>query len=297
MNYNQLKALIEVADTGSFSAAAPRLGISQPAVSLRLQSLERALGVKLLERQGESVTLTPAGRICYSAALRVVRILDDVSDQLTALRGQVAGRLVIGASTIPSEYLLPPYLKEFREQHPLVAISLRVGASGDILAAVASGAVDLGLVGRDAPGDLFDSFAVASDELVLVAPSGHPLVGGAVDPTDIQEQPLILREPGSGTRDAALTALAALGIPAESLTVAGELGSHEAVIAAVEAGLGIAVVSSLAARRAAAEGRVALLKWPGPVYRRSFHCVLRRGAANAAALALRDLLASGRASE
>lgn len=291
MNYNQLKALIEVADCGSFSAAAPRLGVSQPAVSLRLQSLERSLGVRLLERQGEVATLTPAGRICYNAARQIVRTWDEVSEQLAQARGELAGRLTIGASTIPSEYILPPYLKMFRQRHPLVGIALRVGSSAEILQAVGSGAVDLGIVGSPPPADQFDSFVVAGDELALIASPGHPWVGARIAPAELAQQPIILREPGSGTRAATLAALAALGIDSEGLQIAGELGSHEAVIAAVEADLGIAVVSSLAARRAADEGRVALLDWPGPKQRRSFYCATRRGASGAAARAMRSLLA------
>ncbi|MGE5560867.1 MAG: selenium metabolism-associated LysR family transcriptional regulator [Chloroflexota bacterium] len=290
MNYNQLRALIEVADCGSFSAAAPRLGVSQPAVSLRVQSLERAVGIKLFLRQGEAVTLTAAGRICYDVARQIVRAWDAVNDQLTPLRGQVAGKLTIGASTIPSEYILPAHLKAYREEHPLVSIVLRVGGSQDILEAVSSGAVDLGVIGSQPQADQLEWFAVADDELALIAPVGHPWVGTAIDPAEIAQEPLILREPGSGTRAAAIAALSALGVSPEALTIAGELGSHEAVVAAVEAGLGIAIVSSLAAGRAVADRRVALLDWPGAAIRRSFYCVTRRGAATAAAIALRDQL-------
>jgi DNA-binding transcriptional LysR family regulator len=291
MNDNQLKALIETADCGSFSAAARRLGVTQPAVSLRLQTLERDLGVRLLERQGESVTLTPAGRICYDAAQQVLRTWGAAAGQVAGLRGQISGRLAIGASTIPSEFIIPKFLRQFRALHPLVAISLKVGSSREMLQLLENGAVDLCVVGSLPSGSRLDSFVVAEDTLTLIAPPGHPLQGAKLHVDDLRAQPFILREPGSGTRDAAIAALSALGLSDEALTVVGEVGSHEAVVAAVEAGLGLSVVSSLAASRAVADGRVVALDWPGSTQRRHFYCVTKEGAVTPAALAFRTVIA------
>jgi DNA-binding transcriptional LysR family regulator len=210
---------------------------------------------------------------------------------VAGLRGQISGRLAIGASTVPSEFIIPKFLRQFRALHPLVAISLKVGSSREMLQLLENGVVDLCVIGSLPSGSRLDSFVVAEDALTLIAPPGHPLQGAKLHVDDLRAQPFILREPGSGTRDAAVAALSALGLSDEALTVVGEVGSHEAVVAAVEAGLGLSVVSSLAASRAVADGRVVALDWPGSTQRRHFYCVTKEGAVTPAALALRTVIA------
>lgn len=243
--------------------------MSQPAVSICVKSLEEELGEQLLDRQGESLSVTPAGQIVYSKARTILEMVGEIGRELLTLRNRPEGHLILGASTIPSEYVLPKVLRRFRNAYPGVRISLEVAGTSDIVEGVLERRLDFGVIGACSDETRFDSVELGTDEMWLIGPPGTPLepIRGS---NSLSGQDFVFRKSGSGTRQAMEKALSLCGLDHKSVQIAGEFGSTEAVIAAVEAGLGLSFVSSLAATRAAEAGRAVILPTACPPLRRTF---------------------------
>lgn len=277
MHFNRLRALVAVIDHGSFSQAARSLGMSQPAVSQQIKALERALGTTLVERHGEPLRPTPAGHIAYRHARSILALWGELEEQIRELQEGAAGRLVLGASTVPATYILPALIGRFRERYPHVDVAMEVAASDTVRDWVLSGQVDMGAVGSRKEDDHLVHVPLGDDELLLIAPCNHPWTRRApVSPRDLVDQPFVARVPASGTRSAAEAALRSWGIDPASLHVAIELGTTEAVVGAVEAGLGVSFVSRLAVQPALALGRVCTVPLDAPPIRRRFYLIYQR---------------------
>jgi DNA-binding transcriptional LysR family regulator len=243
LTLHQLQVFSVVVAEGGFSAAARRLGLTQPAVSLQVRGLEEHFGAQLLERSGRAVRLTDAGQQAYAYATRLLDVLADMESAMRSDTDRPAGRLHVGASTTPGEWLLPRLLPHFREQYPDVQLTVEVSDTAAVLEQVLRRQCDVGLVGGVAHAERLDFVPFAQDELVLVAAANHPLArGGAVAPAELGRYSFVFREAGSGTRAAAERALEQLGVT--GLPVSMVLGSSEAVKQAVAAGVGLAVVSA-----------------------------------------------------
>lgn len=251
----RLAVLAALADQGTLTAAARSLRISQPAASQSLKDLERDVGAPLATRQGRRLTLTPAGRLLADYGRRMARLGQEAESAVRELMGLKRGRLAIGASTTPGTYLLPRHMGRFHARYPDIALELRIGDTREVESWVLKGEVDFGVIGetREQLGLTVRPFR--RDELVLVAPRRHPLAKRRrIDAEALAAHPLILREEGSSTRETLERALAARGVVARTLFA---LGSTEAILAAVGAGLGASVVSSLAVEsRAARSGLI-----------------------------------------
>ncbi|WP_436788825.1 LysR substrate-binding domain-containing protein, partial [Yinghuangia sp. YIM S10712] len=207
-----LELLLAVARLGSLGRAAREAGISQPAASVRMRTLERLVGVPLLERTPRGSVLTPAGVLVTDWARPLLDAADRLDTGITALRADHDTRLRVEASLTVAEYLLPRWLVALRGARPGVAVSLRVGNSADVAARVLAGEADLGFTeGRRAPGGLA-SAVVARDRLTVVVAPGHPWSRrrGPVPAAELAATPLVQREPGSGTREVLAAALAKL---------------------------------------------------------------------------------------
>ncbi len=264
MNLNQLRAFVTVADKGSFSVTAKVLGVSQPAVTLQIQSLEDSLGVELLDRQTRKVRLTDPGQVFYPVARQVLSRLETAQQQLEELSQQVKGRLVVGGSTIPGQHILPRILGLFKQRYPDVSVALEVADTRAIVDKITDREIDVGLIGAPVKKEHLISRELTADELVMVVPADHPLARKRKIPlTALSQHDFILREAGSGTRQATQEFLRSHGMGLERLRVSMELGSSEAVVSAVEAGLGISIVSRWAAEKALALGRVKIAKVEG----------------------------------
>lgn len=285
-----LRTFVTVVETGSFSSAARALSISQPAVTMQIQSLESELGVTLLERRFRRVELTEAGRVLLPVAERVIRELEAVREDIAALEGQVTGHLVIAASTTPGVYVIPRFLGGFLAENPRVEVTLLVADSSDVAAKVAEGEAGLGFTGAEVKAAHVCFCQIGTDELVVIAPLSSRLAGSHVSAQALADQPFVIREQGSGTRQAREAVFHKLGIDSERLRVALELGSGEAVVTAVEGGLGIAVVSRLVAARALELGSVLELDVDGFPAARPLYSVTPRGGASNAAQAFLDYL-------
>lgn len=227
---------------GTMTAAAEAEGISQPAITMHVKTLERYYGTRLIERSGRRVRPTTAGELVADYARRIVVLTDELTRAVADLEGLAAGRLVIGASSTVGEQLLPETLGRFHRAYPGVALSLRIGNTDEILQAVIERVLDLGIVGRDPNHADLVSRAVFDDVLELFVAPDHPRAATAIPALALLSgETFVVRETGSATRDLALEALAAGGC---ALVETIELGSNEAVKRAVAAGLGIGVLST-----------------------------------------------------
>jgi DNA-binding transcriptional LysR family regulator len=252
-----------VVDNESFSLAAEQLGVTQPAVSLQIRSLEKRLGRRLLDRSGRRVEPTEAGRRLYRGAQRLLTLEAQVLDELAAeAEGDLAGALAIGASTGPAAIVVPQLLCEFQAAHPSVRVSLEVHDTRTVVELVAERRLELGIVGA-APrhrGVRYEPFAY--DEVVLVCPPGHRFAGRDVDVHELVSETLVVMQEGAGVRRIVEDELRRLGLRLRDLDVRLELGLQESVRSAVLAGFGVTFISRAAveadlAAGALAEARVA----------------------------------------
>lgn len=280
MNIQQLRTFVTVVDCGSFSAASRVLKISQPAVTMQIQALEGELGSALLERRYRRVDLTEAGRVLLPVAQRVLAELQATREEITGLEGQVTGHLVIAASTTPGVYVVPKLVGGFLAEHPRVELTLLVADSADVVRRVAEGEAGIGVTGAELKGGRVDFERVGADELIAIAPPASPLIGKRLSLGQLAAGRLVMREPGSGTRQTTEALLADAGVDVDSLDVALELGTGEAVVTAVEGGLGVAVVSRLVAQRALALGSVVELDVDVFPAERPFYAVTPKGGAS-----------------
>ncbi|MFD3520814.1 LysR family transcriptional regulator [Streptomyces sp. NPDC058653] len=240
-----LELLIAVARHGSMGGAARELGISQPAASSRIRSVERQLGVSLFDRSPSGSRLTGEGALVTDWARRIMEAAEAFDAGAQALRDRRDSRLRVAASMTIAEYLLPGWLIALRSARPDTAVSLLAGNSGAVAARLLGGDADIGFVeGLAVPGGL-DGTVIGRDRLVVVVAPSHPWADRGTPPTpaELAAAPLILREEGSGTRQVLDAALASYGGLAEPLL---ELSSTTAVKAAVVSGAGPSVLSELA---------------------------------------------------
>ena len=271
----QLRTFKAVADLSSFSLAAQRLKLSQPSVSYQVKELEEALGLPLLDRFGKHVSLTEAGTLVYSYARKMLDTLDEAAIAVEEMRGIQRGTLRVGASTTVGIYLLPAALGAFKKLHPGLVISLEIGTRARVQQQVLANELDLAVVGPAMKDPDLAILPFLTDELVVVAPSGHALAGRrGLGLKDLEAQPFVMREAASGSRWSLEKAARKAGA---HLNVAMELGSNGAIKHAVESGLGLAVLSRYACALELSSGRLVELDVKGFPIRRDWHIVhLRR---------------------
>jgi len=249
MNLRQLEVFLWVAELKGFTKAAKRLYMSQPAVSFQIQSLEEFLGVKLFWRNEKNVILTEAGKLLFEQAKQIVDQFYKIKSVINDLKELKTGSFTIGASTIPGEYVLPKLIGNFHRQFPGIQINVRIAGSAQVETWLLNREIDLGFCGTSISGKEIECLPFLTDRLVLIAPPDHYWEAGEeIKVNDLIKEKFVLRESGSGTRKTFEASLAGSGISKEQLSVVMEIGSTRAIIAAVEAGLGVSVVSSLAAR-------------------------------------------------
>lgn len=272
MNLKKIQAFLLVVDKGSFSEAAASAGLTQPAVSLQIKALEEEMGVPLLERTAIGMRPTPAGNYVYREGTHLLRKWQEMAEGVQTFHRTLTGSLRIGASTIPGTYLTPRWIGGFNRLFPKVSISVDVSASDDILSKLANQKVDVAVTGTEPAGERITSPLTVQDTLVLISPIGHPLgtTEFPEDPCDLETYQFVVRERGSGTRHAMEAGLASCGMEISDLNVAAQFSTTEALISAVEYGLGISYVSRLAARPAVESGRVQLVSEMKP-FRQSYH--------------------------
>ena len=294
MNISQLRAFVTVVESGSFSAAARAMGLSQPAVTMQIQGLETDLGVTLMERRYRKVELTESGRTLLPHARKVLTDLDRAREEIENLSDTVSGHLVIASSTTPGQYVLPRLLGGYLRAYPEVTVSLEVMDTAMVVDSVESGQAQIGMTGAMLPGARVQFEAMGTDRLVMVTSPDSPLLAKkSLTIEDLAEQPFIAREAGSGTRIVFEESLRQAGIDAAELHVVMELGTSEAIVSAIEGGMGIGVVSHWMADKALKLGTVRELQAPGFPVERPFYAVVPRGELTRAAAALLGELRRG----
>lgn len=291
MNLTQLRTFVAVVDSGSFSSAARDLGLSQPAVTMQVQALESALGQQLVDRSHRRIGLTEAGEVLLPYARRVLDEVDIAKERLEDVSDRVAGRLAIAASTTPGQYVLPKLLGAFLRKYPDVEATLRVYDTAEVVDQVLTGRAHIGVTGARPGGAKLEFTQMGTDTLVLVAPNDKD-VGPRPRLTAIVHEPWIMREHGSGTRAVVEEALRGARIDPASLDVVMELDTSEAIVSAVEGGMGVGVVSRWVAEKAIALGTVTEVRAdPFPLQRPLFVVLPKGRLTRAAAGLLSELVA------
>jgi LysR family transcriptional regulator, transcriptional activator of the cysJI operon len=264
MDTRQLAAFCAVVDRRSFSQAAEQLGVTQPAVSLQIRSLEKRLGQRLIDRSGRRVEPTEAGQRLYRSAQRLLALEQQLLEEVAGEgEGELSGRLEIGCSTGPGATILPLLLCEFQEANPGVAISLSVSDTQHVVDAVARRELELGIVGATPRHRSVAYEPFFRDEVVLVCPPDHAFAGKRIAVEDLREGSLIVMQEGAGVRQVLEDELRKLGTRLKDLDVRLELGLQESVKSAVEAGYGVTFISRAAVESELADGTLATARVRG----------------------------------
>src|SRR5205807_1090494 len=264
MDTRQLAAFCAVVERKSFSQAAERLGVTQPAVSLQIRSLEQRLGTQLLDRSGRRVEPTEAGLRLYESAQKLLALEEQLLADVTGEdEHTLTGTLDLGASTGPGGTVVPLLLCEFQERHPDVRVRLSVSDTQTVVDQVADRELELGIVGaaRRRRGVTFEPFF--RDEVVLACPAGHSFAGKTVSLEQLKGERLLVMQDGAGVRQVIEDELRSAGTRLRDMDVHLELGLQESVRSAVLAGHGVTFISRLAIEADLAAGTIATARVRG----------------------------------
>jgi DNA-binding transcriptional LysR family regulator len=277
MDLRRLEIFVKVAELASFSRAAQALSLTQPTVSEHVRALEDELGVQLLDRLGRGAAPTRAGRLLLGYAERMLALSREAKQAIDQFQGRLSGELVVGGSTIPGEYVLPALIGEFRAKQADISIVLLIGDSRQVTEWVDDGRVELAIVGARPTQRALEARELMADELVVVVSAVHVWASRAtVTLAEVQAEPMVVRERGSGSRDALERALGDAGTTLSAFRVVGEMGSTQAIKQAVRAGVGIALISQRAVQDECRAGLVSCLTISQLAVRRAFHLVTHR---------------------
>jgi len=244
LNLDQLRAFAAVVEAKSFSGAAARLGVTQPAVSQKLRQLEQRFGVKLIERLGRNATPTAAGAALLGHARSIETALAAATDAMAPHARGAVGRVRLGSGATACIYLLPAALRELRRRFPALEIVVSTGNTPEMLRAVEENRIDLALITLPAAGRMLEVRPVLDDEFVLVAPRDMALPR-EITAAELARLPLVQYEPGANTRRVVDEWALRAGVPLKPIM---ELGSVEAMKELTGAGLGCSVLPRMALR-------------------------------------------------
>ncbi|MCX7167251.1 MAG: LysR family transcriptional regulator [Rhodocyclales bacterium] len=263
MTLSQLRTFQTVARLNSFSRAAEELHLTQPAVSAQIVALENTLKIRLFERMGRKIALTEPGRVALSCAVDIHLRVSQMQRELEDLGELNTGSLHIGASLVVGVYLLPEILARFKEKYPRVELVVRVDPARHILDMILRNELDLGIIGEGAPvtDERIVLKPILRDELVFIVPANHPLAeAGSISRSELAKMPFVLPAKDTASSESILEQISAEGITLHSVL---ELGNVGAVKRAVEAGLGVSIVSRYAVLRELQDGRLKCLRVSG----------------------------------
>ncbi len=240
----RLQVFHTVARLLSFTKAAETLHMTQPAVTFQIRQLEEYFNTRLFDRTHNRISLTAAGERVYEYADKIIALYAEMENKVRELTGDVSGILIIGASTTIAEYVLPSLLGAFKERYPNIKIRLKISNSVGIVHMVEDNTVDVGIVESPITNKNLAVEVCWYDKLVAICPPQHPLAKKSrVTVQDLAGLPFVCREEGSGTRDFICDYLTRQGMSLQDLNLSLEVGNPEAVKSAVEAGLGVSIVS------------------------------------------------------
>lgn len=264
----RLQVFYTVARLMSFTKAAEALHMTQPAVTFQVRQLEEQFNTRLFDRGRHRISLTDAGNRVFEYADRIFALYAEMEQGVRELTGELSGSLTIGASTTIAEYMLPTLLGDFKKRYPEIAIHLKVSNSEGIVSLVERNAIDLGVVESPVANRNLVVESCKQDELVAIVPPGHDLArSGPVGCRRVLRYPFICREEGSGTREVINDYFETMLGGSGGLKVTMELGSPEAVKGAVEAGMGVSIVSKATVQKELKLGTLVALRLEPPLFR------------------------------
>ena len=273
MNMEHLHTLVSIVEQGSLSAAARARQISQPAVTKQVQRMEAEMGLALLVRGPRRQTeLTQAGERVLAFAHETLTRFEALERELAALKTVDEGTLSLAASTIPGEYVLPALLAAFRVEYPQVKVEMTISDTAQVATQLLADEADMGVIGSTVKRPGLRLERLVDDEVILAVPPGHAFADRRrIAVAELRDQPLVLREEGSGTRRSVEVALSSAGhsLPQDRIVLT--LGSTQAVLQAVTQELGLGFVSARAAAQAEASGHLACVRLSGVDLRRDLY--------------------------
>ena len=277
MQFRQLEIFLAVARCNSFSKAADAMLLAQPTVSSHIRALETELNAKLFVRSTKGLSLTPQGQLFYTYASQIINFSERAQSELTAMEEAHSNTLAISASTVPAQYLLPSILPAVKRRYPKTRFRIRQGDSVSAANDVCNGDAEVAIVGsKDARAHL-QYLPLIEEPLVVAAPNTPYFrsMRGAINADVLQNFPFLAREAGSGTRKNMEAFLTSEGVLLEQMQIVAEMPSTECVLRSVESGLGISIVSKLAADYFIGSGKLLLFPLHGPLATRQFYIVIR----------------------
>jgi DNA-binding transcriptional LysR family regulator len=274
MELRYIEIFCTVVELKSFSKAAQALHLTQPTISVHIKALEDEFSTKLLDRLGRTILPTQDGEILYRYAKEIVTLKENARRAMEKVTGTVSGKLVIGASTIPGEYILPQLLAKFKRAYPDVFPTLRIGDSNDIYESVLRGEVDLGVIGKAVKDKNVVTRKYLGDEIILAAPANYKT--SVLQKEECKTVPLLVRENGSGSRSSLEENLNRIGLSLDNLNIVAEIGSSQALIRAVKCGMGLAFTSRLSVQDEIDRGTLKAVKLKGILVHRNFYVITHR---------------------
>jgi DNA-binding transcriptional LysR family regulator len=285
MEDHKLKVFCTVAETKSFSKTSEIIHLTQPAVSLQIQALEEMYETKLFDRSSSKVTLTPAGEVLYKYAKDILALYVSAEKVIGEMTGLVKGSITIGAGSTIGNYLLPSVISDFRKAHPKIKVNLFVANMQRVIELLNAGNINLGLVEGDVKRQKMVVEKLISDELLVIVPIHHPWSKRKdVSVAELIDEPFILREAGSGTRQTIEKFFARHGITPQNMKVSMVLGSTQAIKEAVENGLGVSIISRWSARKELRFGTLHTLNFKEEKMVRNFSLLTHRNSVSSHAV-------------
>ncbi|GHH99579.1 LysR family transcriptional regulator [Neobacillus kokaensis] len=289
-----LEVFVKVVEKENFSKAAEELHMTQPAVSQYIRTLEESVGTRLLERSNKYVRLNKAGEIVYHHAKEIIALYTKMQSLVDDLTNKASGPIAIGASYTFGEYILPHIIANMQDQYPLINPSIRIQNTKEIIELVKKHQLDIGIIEGFYKQDILNSEVVSKDRMVIVAAPRHPLLSTTeeIKISDLEEETWILREEGSGTREAAENLFQMYDFAPKKIMV---FGSTQLIKESVEAGLGISLLSSWAIKKELTNGYIGIINAKGLPFKRNFtiltHTAYQTKALKTFIEALREYLA------
>ncbi len=280
MDLHKLAVYCKVIECKSFTRAAEAMFLTQPTVSEHIRALEQETGQHLINRLGREINVSEAGNILYSYARKMLHLQQEALEALGHYSGNLAGRMAIGAGTIPGAYILPEKIGAFKKRYPDINITLRIAGSRTIAGEILSGELEMGILGAQWRESGLVWREIFSDELILAVAADHPWAKGReITLKQLAAEPFIMRDHSSGTRKAVAKILEQHGLNPAHLHVVAEMGSTEAIRQSIKASIGVAILSSQAVRDDIAHGSLVEVAIEGVKMVRPFYMVTRKNKA------------------
>ncbi len=273
----KLKSFLHAAENLSFSEAAKQLHLSQPTVSHHIKSLEQELNVELFTRSGSNIRLTEAGRLLLPWAHKLIRQSIEMQEMMASLQQKIVGHLRVACSTTAGKYILPLLAARFCQRYPGIRVSILTCTPEYVVPRLLEKEANLGVLSSyEVCGNSLECQEFFKDSISLIVSANHPwAVRKWIEPEELLAEPMIIREPTSGTRRVMLTQLAQHDITLDDLNVFLELGNAEATVRTVTAGFGVSFVSTLASACALERGYVVEVPVAGLELQRMVYMIRR----------------------